>query len=456
MKLTAVGKWEKRGAFLSKCCSRGFFIGFILLLLMTMAVPALAARGKKENNRRVPASLLRLPEGSSPYAVLVDKSVQKVFLYHKENLFKPLKTYDCSTGENVGPKTVQNDRRTPEGIYFFTKSYEKKYLSPIYGNRAFPIDYPNPIDKTAGRNGYGIWFHGTNKPLKPRDSNGCIVLEDASIDQLASYIKLHETPTVISSTIKMVPVREREREAEKLAKLIEEWRQAWERKAIGKYMSFYSPKFTAQGKDWSKWKNHKRRLAEKYKTIHVEIDNLRLLKNDGVLLATFTQNYSTKSFRSLGEKRLYLHQNSREWKIVGEIFKEAGTKPTVIAKKPAVSDLEEIEKVLYRWRRAWEQKDINSYMACYDPNFYSRGMDYRAWRKHRSTLNREHGIIKVKIRGLKINKTSGTTAKATFRQSYRADRYRDYGLKNIFFSKTGQNWKIKKEEWQALGRKARR
>ena len=152
------------------------------------------------------------------YALVVEKATQTLYLYDRDNT--EIIRMSCSTGKSDGRKLQSGDAKTPEGIYFFTKSYVKKYLSPIYGIRAFPIDYPNPVDKKEGRNGYGIWFHGTNKPLKPRDTNGCIVMEDASIDHLASYIKLHETPTVISSRVMMVPESEREKEAKRQKKAV--------------------------------------------------------------------------------------------------------------------------------------------------------------------------------------------------------------------------------------------
>ena len=37
------------------------------------------------------------------------------------------------------------------------------------------------------------------------------------------------------------------------------------------------------------------------------------------------------------------------------------------------------------------------------------------------------------------------------KQDYRADGYRDYGVKKIVLVKKGDDWKIKKEEWQAPG-----
>jgi murein L,D-transpeptidase YafK len=401
--------------------------------------------------RLVPASLLKWPEEGSDYAILVDKSTQQVFVYHRDDLFTPVKIYTTSTGENDGPKTRRNDRKTPEGVYFFTETILKKDLAPIYGSRAFPIDYPNPLDKKEGKNGYGIWFHGTNKPLKPYDSNGCIVLDNPHIDELASYIQLRDTPAIISSKVEMVDPDALVREKMALEEMIEGWRKGWESKEIDRYMSFYGSKFSSGGKNWHQWKKYKARLARKYPQIEVEIDNLRLFKNDGIVLAKFDQRYSTPWFESWGEKRLFLQQNSDEWKIVGEFFQVA-KRPRTAPKKDFISASEDIKIFLSSWKKAWEEKDLETYISHYDPQFRSRGMDLDAWKTHRERLNRKYGSLKIDIRDVIVVQISNDTAKVSFKQDYRANGYRDFGLKKILLIKEGQHWKIKKEEWSPLRR----
>ena len=447
---------EQRAFPLSKFRPGLLLLTLISLTIVLLSVPALSGRVKKPISQPtlIPAGILRWPGNNSPYAVLVDKSAQKVFLYHRDNLFSPSKIYPCSTGENEGPKSKQNDRKTPEGIYFFTNSYVKKNLSPIYGARAFPIDYPNTMDKKEGREGYGIWFHGTNKPLKPRDTNGCIVLDNQHIDQLADYIKLYDTPVVISSKIEMVRPEKLKKEKKDLEKIIEDWRREWERKEIDRYMSFYSRRFTAQGKDWDQWKRYKSRLANQYEKIRVEINNLQLLRNDHLILARFNQRYKTEVFNSEGEKRLFLQKNSNEWKIVGEFF-EGAEKRQVSIKSRAVSEKEEIKRFIDLWRKAWERKDLKTYMACYDKEFRSRGMGLKSWKRHHEGLNRKYRSLKIHISNLKVEEVSDGAASVTFKQNYRADEYNDIGLKEISIIKKGKHWKIRKEEWQPLGRSSR-
>jgi murein L,D-transpeptidase YafK len=131
----------------------------------------------------VPGYLVGFQDGADEeYAVIIEKKSQQLFLYgFQDGEFREILRFPCSTGKIPGRKTLSGDSKTPEGVYFFIKEHLDKDLSPIYGAKAFPIDYPNLMDRRKGRGGNSIWLHGTNKPLKKRDSNGCIVLEDADL-----------------------------------------------------------------------------------------------------------------------------------------------------------------------------------------------------------------------------------------------------------------------------------
>ena len=418
-------------------------------LLWTNPCAADSSRYSAFESGLVPSPLLYRAARGSEYVILVDKSDQKTLVYQWKDLSRPLRTYKCSTGEKDGPKARKNDKKTPEGIYFFTDSYSEKDLAPIYGIRAFPIDYPNPMDKKKGNGGYGIWFHGTDKPLKPNDSNGCIVLENHNIDDLASFITLHDTPAVICSRIEMVERSKLEKERGEMLEIIETWRRAWQGKMIDQYMSFYSPRFTLEGKDWNQYKEYKARLARSYKQIMVDIENLWLLKNGNTILAKFDQHYQTERLQSEGEKRLYLQQNSKVWKIVGEFFKRKELRRGP-PKDPYFSTQEEIGRFILSWQDAWEEKDLDGYISCYDTGFTSRGMDLREWKIHRDRLNLKYSSLNIVIMDLEILPVSTREAKVSFKQIYEADAYQDYGIKNLVVVKKGQDWRIKEEEWQPI------
>jgi len=432
-----------------------FCLTFLSVIFLHLGQPSYArpTQPSKDRPKLVPAPLLKWPEQGSPYAVLVDKSKQEVSLYHRDNPFKPLKTYRASTGENDGPKSKMNDRKTPEGIYFFTDSFVDRELAPIYGVRAFPIDYPNPIDKTEGKGGYGIWFHGLDKPLKPTDTNGCIAMDNPNIDDLASYIKLDETPVIISQQVRMVDYEDMKKEARELEQIVENWRDAWAGKEIDRYMSYYTARFYSGAKNWKQYRAHKARLARNYKNIEVNIKNLRLVKTDGLVVATFDQDYTTERLRSRGKKKLYFQQNSKQWKITREVFTLV-KRERVIPPKAPLFNPQEIRDLIYAWKAAWENKDLVTYLSMYDPNFRSREMNLKAWKKHRERLNHKYRSIQVDIQDLIVVKGPSDTVRVSFKQGYQADGYHDFGLKKINLVKKGKYWKIKNEEWLPLDRKS--
>jgi murein L,D-transpeptidase YafK len=133
------------------------------------------------------------------------------------------------------------------------------------------------------------------------------------------------------------------------------------------------------------------------------------------------------------------------------------SKPGAVQKepRPAGEEHKDLRRLLEAWKKAWEQKDLNTYMSFYDSGFQSRGMDARAWKKHREKLNQKYRSIAVGISDLKIERTSAVMATARFTQKYEADDYADEGSKSLLLVKRGKNWKIKEEEWKPLDQESR-
>jgi murein L,D-transpeptidase YafK len=117
---------------------------------------------------------------------------------------------------------------------------------------------------------------------------------------------------------------------------------------------------------------------------------------------------------------------------------------------PPEDPLAEIEEFIKSWIDAWEAKDTERYIAFYDEQFMSRGMDLDAWKSHRARLNKRYSSVIVEISDLKITEISDEQAEVSFIQNYRADGYTDHGEKNMILIKIGNVWKIKKEEWKAI------
>jgi len=429
-----------------------FFLPIITLAHSAGASVMGPAPGGNQGKCPIPDSFLCLSPQNTGQVLIIEKASQKACLYQSTDLAHPFRVYHCSTGERSGPKSARNDKRTPEGIYYVTNSFKEQELASIYGVRAFPIDYPSPLDQRLGRMGYGIWIHGTNEPLKPHDTNGCVVFMNKDILEISRYIHEKQTPIIITEKINFAEEERLQREGAEFKELVMEWLKAWRECRVERYMSFYGKDFMAQGKDWHQWRAHKKRLSEKYGAIDIGIDDLQILRENGVVLARFTQTYRADEFFSKGVKRLYLLKKSPEWKITYEFFTKtdefaSGKVPAQVKRRREVSS---IERLITRWQEDWQKKDLEGYMAAYAEDFSSGGLDRDGWRRHKAELNRKNRSIRVEVRNLKIQLLSSERAIAHFDQEYSSDKHHDYGRKTIRLVKEKGRWSIKRETWVPL------
>jgi murein L,D-transpeptidase YafK len=431
---------------------------------------------------RIPASILYIGEQAPSHTFLVDKSTQRLHLYRQDaDGPKLVKTFVCATGENSGGKKSRGDKRTPEGVYFFTRVIESKNLSSIYGIRAFPMDFPNFLDRMDYLRGDGIWLHGTDKPLTPYSTNGCIVLDNRDVAELSQYIRFRQTPIIIEEKVLYTTLKELNEERERFRGYLAEWKRSWETKQLDDYMSFYSKDFQSKGLDWKAWRDYKYRLNLQYKTIQITIDPPTILKHNRNVVAAFFQSYRSDRFFNEGTKRLYFTREENTWKIIGEDWhpQRGGEAPPPISEtilmaflspktstpKPETSSsqppkkappvpakpdrdlsqkVQEIQAFLASWKESWEAKDLNRYMGCYAKSFRGQGKSREQWRQHKKNLNSLYRQIEVILEDVKILPKNGE-ALVSFRQVYRSDGLRSTGQKSLLLKQEGNSWKIIRE-----------
>jgi murein L,D-transpeptidase YafK len=437
----------------------------------------------------VPASMLYIGERAPSYAFLVDKSAQRLHLYRQDaDGPKLVKTFVCATGENSGGKKSRGDKRTPEGVYFFNRVIESKNLSSIYGIRAFPMDYPNFLDRMDYLRGDGIWLHGTDKPLTPYSTNGCIVLDNRDVAELSQYIRFKQTPIIVEEKTVYTTLKELNEERARFRALLAEWKKSWETKQLDGYMSFYSKDFQSKGLNWKRWRDYKYRLNQQYKTIQITIDPLTILKHNRNVVAVFFQSYQSDRYRNEGTKRLYLIKEASDWKIIGEEWnpQRGGEAPPPISEtiltaflspktgtppKPATSSSQppakalpapakperdlsqqvpEIQAFLASWKESWETKDLDRYMDCYAKSFRGQGKSWQQWREHKKNLNSHYRQIQVSLQDVKILHKNGE-ALVSFHQIYRSDGHRSTGQKSLNLKQEGNSWKIIRETFSRSG-----
>jgi murein L,D-transpeptidase YafK len=292
--------------------------------LRAEALARLQAYRDRPPEDRVPRYLMQM-RGDQRYAIVVDNKRSRLYLYQNEN-GRPrfVADYYISTGKRDGEKTREGDEKTPVGVYHVTASLPRNKLSDFYGSGAFPISYPNEWDKRHGRNGHGIWLHGTPSDTysrAPRASNGCVVLANADLDALSKKLQIGLTPVIISEQVEWLSLDDWNAERNALNAEIERWRADWESRDTDIYLTHYSKNFSAERENFAEWGRHKRQVNSGKSWIKLNLSNFSMFRNPGkgeLVVMTFDQDYRSNNLSNVMKKRQYWTKEGGKWRIIYE------------------------------------------------------------------------------------------------------------------------------------------
>ncbi|MBA2659353.1 MAG: L,D-transpeptidase family protein [Nitrosospira sp.] len=274
----------------------------------------------------MPKYLLRMPP-EQKYAVIADTRKSRLYMYQNVG-GEPryLADYYISSGKNGSQKLKEGDKKTPVGVYFITANLPRKKLTDFYGSGAFPIDYPNEWDKRHGRNGFGIWLHGTpsntySRP--PRASDGCVVLSNQDLDAVGATLQVGVTPIIISDETEWVKPGDAAVLRDKLAQHLENWRRDWESGKVDAYLRHYGSDFSSDNQNLAEWANHKRQVNAAKSWIKVGISNIGMYLypgRDDLVVVNFDQEYSSNNLSNKMKKRQYWMRENKNgrWRIIYE------------------------------------------------------------------------------------------------------------------------------------------
>ena len=261
-------------------------------------------------------------------ALLVDKKTNTIQVTeYRDGSYFPIKTYHATLGKVKGDKEDEGDLKTPEGIYTFKSLLKPPSLKPKFGAMAFYLNYPNTYDQMAGRTGFDIMLHATDTPERLKqnyDSEGCIVVENDQIREIAPYVRLGLTPILVFPELSEKYLKPGQ--DEKLSSFFKDWISAWESRKVENYISFYHSDFSAQGMNRDQWQKYKGNLNSRYSWISVGPEDVRYYSHPKYSMITFTQNYHSKlqgggtGHRSRGTKILYVAEEAGQPKIIAETY----------------------------------------------------------------------------------------------------------------------------------------
>jgi ketosteroid isomerase-like protein len=437
----------------------GFNLMVALLGALVLSAPVGASTGTAAEGQ-IPDLFVSMGGGTrSAYALVVEKDSQKITLFKYDGRYRAVETVKCSTGKIRGDKRVSGDKKTPEGVYFFTEAFTDRELAPLYGTRAFPLDYPNFMDRRQGRNGYAIWLHGTNRPLKDRDSNGCIALENKDIDKLSNYIALQNTPILITENVRYKPFEQAAAEDKAIRAFLSGWNRALAKGSYHDYLAFYDSGYLPDMSWWMQWQKARGPGEYTFGNLDTGLNYLGIYKHRKLYIALFDQQVSVDGLKAVaGRRKIFVSFDSGNPLIVGDTFmapaaanrKEATSHPLLAAARALRSRHsgdEAIAALVERWLAAWRGKDISAYGDCYSSRFKSNRMDRKMWLDYKQRLNKAYSYIKVTGEDIKISRNADT-AIVTFLQTYASNAHKAKGIKTLILKMENGKWKIFRETFK--------
>lgn len=273
----------------------------------------------------IPSHLLKISPAIK-HAVVIDLSKSRLYLYKNDaDTLSLVSDQYVSIGKNGAIKNIEGDKKTPVGIYHITSYLPPEELPDFYGAGAFPINYPNVLDKIKGKTGHGIWLHGTptdtySRP--PRASDGCVTLSNAALENFKQLLDPGHTPVIIAESIDWVKRENVVTLNQEFTTVLESWRQDWQSMDSEHYLNNYSESFLSGKMDYKKWSTHKRRVNKQKKFILVELDDINVFSYPGennLRIINFRQKYNSNNYKQTSRKQQYWQREADGvWRIIYE------------------------------------------------------------------------------------------------------------------------------------------
>jgi murein L,D-transpeptidase YafK len=277
----------------------------------------------------------------------VDKSSQQLYLVTGDTPLRIAASYVCTTGQVKGDKRARGDLKTPEGVYFIVNHLSSGLDYTLYGNEAYPLNYPNPVDKLRRKTGYGIWLHGRGEQISPLQTQGCIALNNGDLSSLGKFLQ-PGTPVTLTETYHQRETAPAQDAAtiNLLRTRVTDWAKTWSARSL-KLFDFYDKDAysIAQEEPFAVFQKQKERLFRTLPWIKTTVSEIQILPGPGYWVTWFYQEYSAPNLSTQGVRRLYWQQNKGgEWKIVGMEWIPGTTTSLLLAEKPFPAAAERIDE----------------------------------------------------------------------------------------------------------------
>jgi murein L,D-transpeptidase YafK len=269
-----------------------------------------------------PAPVLQLARSQS-HVLLVDTTRSRLFVYANDLGGRPRYVGDfyISLGRNDGQKSDEGDQKTPLGVY---KIIDKRAgLPDFYGPNAYPIDYPNDLDRMEGRRATASGC--TARPRRPtaaapRATDGCIVLTNDDLAKVSKYVDVAHTPVVIVDKLEWRDPERWEATRDEFLASFARWKADWESRDVERYFAHYAKDFRAD-RALASWKAQKRKVNAGKTWIKVGVNEMSLFAYPGakdMIVVDYEQDYRSNNLSNRTTKRQYWVRRDGSWRILHE------------------------------------------------------------------------------------------------------------------------------------------
>lgn len=388
-----------------------------------------------------------------PRLVAVAKASQTLSLLAKQSPLAVQQQYTCTTGQVAGDKAIQNDLRTPEGVYFVVNKIDRGLDFGEYGGIAYPLNYPNPVDVLRSKTGYGIWIHSRGQPIAPMSTRGCVAVNLDAIANLGPHLA-PGTPVVLAENISTDAKAAANRPESAIADLLEEKTRKWNSTWAGRsdeMFDLYNPDAysKAQQSPFSIFRMQKERLFATLPWIHIVYRDIHVMQGPDYWVTWFEQYYRAPNITTEGVRRLYWQPDAEgELRIVGmewlpqNVGLEAAYLETIT---PGVT------RFVENWRNAWLRGDAAAYGKFYADDARQANIGGRdTIVRTKDGLWKRAKPVKVDLTGVRVM-LERTGVKVDMTQVYRDSSGKgDKGVKTLLLHPKNDGWVIASETWSAL------
>ena len=416
----------------------------IVLLLLAMPHSAFAEGWHMQltDQEAIPQSFL-----------VIDKNEQQVHVLNKHSPLAVSATYPCTTGKVPGDKQIQDDLKTPEGVYFVGRKLTQLDFDE-YGGVAYTLNYPNPVDRLRQKTGYGIWVHSKGHDILPLETKGCIALNLSDLETLGSKLIFNYPVTIADSVDKKIGKNENLTAiAETLTKRVDAWAKLWSGRSAKLFDLYHGQSYSLAQPDetFEHFKTNKKSLFQRLPWIHTIITDVHMLPGPGYWVTWFNQFYRAPNMTTEGVRRLYWQEKDGQWLIVGMEWEPRDMGLSAYYLEYIEPDL---TRFIENWRTAWEKGNIEEYAQYYSANATQGNLHSQsAIREYKQNIWNSKKPAKVELNGIRLATSSGGI-QADMEQVYKdSSGYQDKGIKTLTLQPSGDGWVITQEEWQAADKR---